>query len=172
MKNLYILAVALFLNLTVTAQSTVNEIASNDYNQIKVNGVLFSIVKNTHGEENALSTLFGTAIDIQNHPDGLGDGWKKLNFNNIVINFDDVNSNSSSPELTYLSTNTFEVLDIVINVGDNISTLLFGANFTNNLNVDGSTSVIITNMNGDCCPFIIKYNNLNIITSIEYFVWS
>lgn len=78
----------------------------------------------------------------------------------------------SPPELTYISANTFEVLGIAISVGDDISAFLFGGNFLSNTNLDGSISVIITNMNGDCCPFIIKYNSTNIITSIEYFVWS
>jgi len=173
MKNLlYILTTALLISFTVNAQPTTNELSTSDFNQIKVNGVLFTTVKNTIGNESALTALFGTPTNVQEGLDGLGDGWRELSFNNISFNFDDVHSNTDTPEVTYLSAQTFEVLGITISVGDDISTFLSSSNFQSRTRLDGMISVSITWGNGDCCPFIIEYNCSNIVTSIKYFVWS
>lgn len=169
MKNLIYL---LFICLSFKALGQSNQLTETQFYQIKFNGKSFQELSNTEGDVNNIWTLLGQPTSTQQGSGGVGEDWVKYFFNHgLTISFTDINSPNYNPSIDYIKATTININGVDISLGDNISVL--GPNIIFNQKIDGTHSIVYTIGNGDCCPIILEYNqDTNLITKIEYFVWT
>jgi hypothetical protein len=169
----YNLSIFLFLFfLTVgLAQSTINEMNTDDFMSIKIEKILFEKIKMTYGDIAEMEKLFGKGkVDIANKE--IGEETREFNYQNgLKISFGEFDLNYTKPSIYYLKTNNISIKNIDLNVGESIEKL--GNNILFNKQANGDLSIMFTHNNGDCCPIIIEFDQkTKLITSIEYFVWT
>ncbi len=169
MKNILIILI-LFLANKGYSQAVANELTTEQFNNIKIEGILKTTLEATQGDIIQMESVFGSS-EFTEGPDGIGDGWRIFTFSNgLTIGFTDIYSQQYDASIEGFDTNSITIKEITVNVGDNIS--LLGSDIIFNPRTDGAESIIFTHSFYDCCPIIIEFNHRNIITKIAYYVWS
>lgn len=172
MKKVILILILISFTICCKAQMLTNELTTVQFNNIKINGILKTVVEATEGDITQMESLFGEAR-ITEGEEGIGDGWRIFIFDeqNLTIGFTNLNSSESNAEIEGFEANNITINDVTIHLGDNIAAL--GPDIVFNYNTNGTKSIIFTHLFYDCCPIIIEYNQLtNTITKIEYVVFS
>ena len=166
MKNITLI---LLLIITSIAQcQTANIISEAEYNNIEINGINLTTIKNTLGEQNDIEALFGHAIEEVIDPDGEFTHFEYDGFNigfSAIISGGTIDQPILSGFKITNSNSNITIQGITVTIDDNIS--LLGNVVFNTMN-DGNRSIVYMYCEG-CNNFIsIRFNQLNIITEIIY----
>ncbi len=167
MKLKFSLLLGLFLISSVSGQ--INELPLLEFMAIEINGVSFENLENTKGNISDLETYFGKAKTIEEREGGAEENWRRIEFNEIILSFYNVDLEDYKPFIGYFKAKNISVNGKRIAIGESITGL--GTEIIFNTKVDKSKSIIF--QAGDCCSIIIEFDqNTNLTTKIEYFVWT
>lgn len=169
MKFKYFL-VSYFFSVSLL-QGQINELPSDQYMSIKINGVAFEEIENSKGNVSTLEKHFGRPLKIEDREGGAEENWRKIEFEGLTLTFYNVELEDFNPFVGYFNASSISVGDRTIKVGESIKGL--GKDLIFNLNIDNTESIIIQAKGGDCCSIIIEFDqNTKLATKIEYFVWT
>ncbi|WP_299105713.1 hypothetical protein [uncultured Tenacibaculum sp.] len=154
MKNIFLI-ILLFTSTLAKCQIQSNIITQKEFDDIKINNVKFSSLKNTLGKEFNVKSLFGEPkkVEKDNNPIYEGDIFS-IDFYYSGLEFSFYEKEVSNIKITsnsYLIT----IKGITVTIGDNISKLGM-VNF--NTNKDGSKSIIYQYCDG-CNNYIYIHFN-------------
>ncbi len=171
MKTILKFIITLIFINNIQAQVADNELTADQYNNIKVHGVLKTAIEGTQGNIQQMEALFGSSYTLEEGGQEIGEHWRIFTFSdNFYVHFTELSS-IYTPTIAQFGTDSITVNGITANVGDNISVL--GNDLIFNEGLTGLFSIIFTLGHSDCCPIIIEFDQeTNIITKIEYFVWT
>lgn len=167
MRNFIVLGL-LVCSSVVFAQE--NSLTAEQFNGIRMNGVAFKALSDTHGDASKFNSLFNqSSAKVTEGEEGMGAGWRTFDYTNgFTVSFTDVNSSKETPSIYYIKGNSITVKNKTVSIGDSIE---FLGNVVYNKKQDGTEPVMYITGNGDCCPMVIEFDNdTRKITKIEYFV--
>ncbi|MCH7523911.1 MAG: hypothetical protein IIC74_02590 [Bacteroidetes bacterium] len=171
MKNILKLIITLIFINNIQAQITANELTLEQFNNIKVHGVLKTAIEATEGEIQQMEALFGTSYTLEEVGQDIGEHQRTFRYSDTFYIYFEGLSPPATPSIAHFGTDSITINGITANIGDNIS--VFGSNLIFSQGLTGLFSVIFTLGHSGCCPIIIRFNQeTNIITKIEYFVWT
>ena len=146
----------------------VNIISSFEYNNIKVNEVNLTDIKNSRGVFQSVINLFGNPVSKEIDPDG---DFYHYNYNNFSISYSSIISDGTfdKPILSKIKIRNnckLTIKGVEIKIGEKINKL---GNIKINTNSDGSHSILFMECDGCNNFFSIDFDKTsNIITKIEY----
>ena len=161
--------------MSCQAQPITNELTQEQFNDIRVNGVLKTDVEATNGTVEEMESLFGIAHSVFDNGIEIGEHTRKFIYLNSNLNedyfiFKNLSSNTNVNIIEF-KVSSITISGATINVGDNISVL--GNNILFNNNTDGTLSVIYSLFDYDGFSIIIEFDqNTNTVTEIKYYVWT
>lgn len=175
MKNILTIVVLLFFGISCQAQPTTNELTEEQFNNIRVNGILKTDVEATNGTIQEMESLFGVAHSVTDNGEEIGEHTRKFVYLNNNLNEDYFIFKNLSPnnsvKIIEFKISSITINGITINIGDNIN--LLGNNILFNERTDGTMSIIYSLFDYDGFSIVIEFDqNTNIITKIEYYVWT
>lgn len=171
MNKVILILTLISFTFSCKAQMLTNELTTEQFNNIKINGILKTAIEDTGGNVTQMESLFGEPLLIEEQEGGIEEGYRNFIYNNLSFTFSNIYSSESDGFIESFETDNITINDVTIHVGDNIAVL--GSDIVFNNRKDGTKSIIFTHLFYDCCPIIIEYNQLtNTITKIEYVVFS
>lgn len=168
MKNITLILIFAFINLAQC--QTANIITETEFNAIEINGIDLISIKNTLGNQNAIETLFGLAVEKIIDPDG---EFTHFEYDGFSIGFSAIISGGTieNPILGgfKIKNNNYNITiqGVTFTVGDNISLL---GDVVFNIPPNNINKNIVYQYCDGCNNFIsIRFDqSKNIITEIIY----
>ena len=118
------------------AQPSINELPTDQYEQIRIKGVLFVDIKNTYGNILEMEKLLGKA-EVSVSGKEIGEETREFKYENgLQISFGDFDLKNDKPELFYLKTNNIFIKNVNLSIGNSIEKL--GKDIIFNKDKDGS----------------------------------
>ncbi|RSK41776.1 hypothetical protein [Mangrovimonas spongiae] len=154
------------------SQPATNELTQEQFDNIRIDGILKLDIEQTNGDVEEMASLFGTPQSMVDKGVEIGEHTRKFVYvNNSCIVFNGLSSNLTTPSISYFNVNSITINNQTASIGDNINVL--GDDIIMNENVDGTQSIIFSLFDYDGFSIIIEFDqSSDLITKIEYFVWT
>lgn len=154
MKNIFLI-VLLFTSTIAKCQIQSNIITQKEFDDIKINNVKFSALKNTLGKESNIKGLFGEPKKVKKDDDPIYEGEIfSIDFYYSGLEFSFYEKEVSNIKITN-NNSSITIQGITVTIGDHISKL---GTVKFNKKVNGSKSIIYQYCDG-CNNYIYIYFN-------------